>query len=83
MIRWYKTGGKRFYVIDVTGYRIRARSSGQSYGGSHPPGTSYSVLDRDNMHLEVGNFFPQGGRASEACRKQALAFAVELNRRTD
>jgi len=83
VIRWYKTGGKRFYVIDVIGYWIRPGSALLGGGGSHPPGTSYSVLDRDNMHLEVGNFFPQGGRSSEGCRKRALAFAAELNRRTD
>ena len=79
MIRWYKSGGKRFYVIDVIGHRITPRSG----ACSHPPATSYSVLDRDNMHLEVANFFPQGGRGSESCRKQALAFAEGMNRRTD
>ena len=82
MIRWYKTGGKRFYMIDVSGYRVTPRS-GQAHGGSHLPGTSYSILDRDNMHLGVGSFFPGGGRSSEGCRKQALAFAKDLNRRFD
>jgi len=75
MIRWYKTGGKRYVVIDVHGYAI-----GASRRGSQRPGVTYAVCDTAHCWREVEVFRP-GGRNGPAIRKQkADDLAAELNR---
>lgn len=77
-IKWYKTGGKRYYVIALTGYVINPKVSGNVSGG-RAPATSYAVLDRDWIHREMAVFTPGGGQRSDMCKKQAEKLAAELN----
>jgi len=75
MIRWAKTGGKRFYVISLTGVTINPAS-----WHSQHMSTSYSVCDRDNCHIEVANYFPSGRKwSSKRCEQAANALADQLN----
>ena len=82
-VRYYATGGKRFYVADVVGYSIRTdgfmqpRAPGRT--GLKPP-TTWMVLDRDNCHGEVAVFPPVHGQASHFRERAARELAKELNR---
>lgn len=80
-LRYYKTGGKRFYVIDVTGWRINPQVwSAESL--SQKPQTTWAVLDRDDMHREVAVFEPGGGYSSGDCESSARELADQLNAET-
>ena len=80
-IRWYKTGGERYYVIDVLGHPLNPATwmSRAGSGKHHPPIPAYAVLDRDWNHREVGKFTPRPGLTSKICKRRAEAFAAELN----
>jgi len=87
-VRYYKTGGKRYYAIDVGGFTINPAvgDTRNATGGkiNKPLPTTYAVLDRDVCHREVGVFTPSthgGGRDSRWCKRQAEALADELNRK--
>lgn len=83
-VRYYKTGGKRYYVIEVTGYAIDPSKQDSRAGtGARPPGgTTYAVLDRDWCHREMAVFCPPGpGRRSSYYKRQAEKLADELNRK--
>lgn len=80
-VRYYATGGRRYYVISVSGYRIDPQNSYQGNGGRPAP-TAYSVLDRDYNHAEVETFSPDGaGRTTSWCKRQAEQLAADLNYR--
>lgn len=73
---------RRFYIYGVTGFRINPKSLAKG-NASDPPSTSWSVLDRDNMHLEVATFEPNGGRTSDNCKMFAQRLADKLNKEED
>lgn len=77
-IKWAATGGKRYYVIGIAGYRINPKT-GMSTSGNRPASTTYAVCDRDWMHREMGVFEPVG-RSTAWCKQAAEALAKELNK---
>jgi hypothetical protein len=82
-IRWYDDEGKRFYVIDVRGYRIDPRNMTRKTSGSSRPSVTYAVLDRDDCHSEVAVFEPGHGKAAATCQKEARDLAARLNEEED
>lgn len=74
-VKWYRSNGKRFYVIEVTGSTINPRSA----SAAHYPKTTYAVLDRDWNHREVGVFGARPGSVEENARVKAHALADKLN----
>lgn len=80
-VRYYKTGGKRYYVIDVQGYPIAPASAYSDSSGSRPPGVTYAVLDRDTAHQEIAVFESGLGRPVSWCKRKAEELAKALNRR--
>jgi hypothetical protein len=81
-VRYYKTGGKRYYVIDVQGQTITPGSDARTTpSGRFPIPATYAVLDRDWAHREMAVFSPQRGRTSRMCKAAAEKLADELNRK--
>lgn len=82
-VRYYSTGGKRYYVIDVVGYAIPTdgsapnRNPGQS---KRKQPATWAILDRDNAHSEVAVFAPAHGQHSSVMERRARELAAELNR---
>jgi hypothetical protein len=75
-VRWYKTGGQRYYVIEVSGCPIRddsIRANNQKFS------TTFAVLDRNWNHEEMAIFRPEDAKSIARARKRAYAFAAELN----
>jgi len=78
-IKWYASGGKRYYVIGTTGFLIDPSTESSSHSRKPPP-TAYSVLDRDWIHREMATFSPTGGALTTArCKQLAEELAYRLN----
>ena len=68
-MKWYVSGGKRFYVIDVLGYHINPAASNP---GAKPPTRSYSVLDKYYNHREVASFYSNKGVREAKNQERAM-----------
>lgn len=79
-VREWPTHGKRYYIIDIEGYRIVPGSDFRSAAGGYRKTTTYAVLDRDMNHREMGVFIPEARGASSArCKRQAEILCAYLN----
>lgn len=74
-VRPYKTEGKRFYVIGVTGWSTDMQTDRQA----SKPSTTFAVLDAADCHREVAIFYPVSGQTDGSRELRAQIAADELN----